>query len=287
MKKILITGISGFIGQYLHKQKPVNVEVAGTYFSNKPALVKSELVKLDLSNVEEFISNAEKYDVVIHCAAESSLAECEKYPARANKINSMATEKLAQWSANQKSKFIFLSTDIVFDGEKGDYLESENPAPINVYGKTKLDAERRILDIHNNAIIIRLALCLGKGLGNATSFIDWFENKLEFDEEIPLYFDEIRTPVSAKFAASAIWELIDSNFNGIMHLAGIEKINRYDLGLKILDHLKLDKKHLLKRISSESSNYPRPKDVSMKSSVLGKILDSPQEDLNSLIKNIL
>ena len=287
MKKILITGISGFVGHYLHKYRPNYVQITGTYFLNKPELTGIDLVKLDLSNEEECISNSEQYDIVIHCAAESSLAECEKQPERAHRINSIATEKLAQWSVKQESKFIFLSTDIVFDGEKGDYLETEIPAPINVYGKTKLDAEYRILNIHDNAVIVRLALCLGKGLGNAISFIDWFENKLEINDTIPLYFDEIRTPVSVKFTANTIWELIDSNFSGIVHLAGKERISRYDFGLKILDHLNLDKKHLLKRISSKSSTYPRPKDVSMKSDLMDKILKSPQEDLNTLIKNIL
>ena len=287
MKRILITGISGFIGQYLYKQRPVDVQVTGSYFLNKPELIAIDLVKLDLIDVEEFISNSAQFDVVIHCAAESSLSECEKKPERTHTINTIATEKLAQWSVKQKSKFIYLSTDIVFDGEKGDYSESENPIPINIYGKTKLDAEQRILKIHDNAVIIRLALCLGKGLGNTFGFINWIENKLEINEEIPLYFDEIRTPVSVKFAANTIWELMENEYTGIVHLAGKEKINRFDLGLKILDYLNLDNKHLLKRISSKSSTYPRPKDVSMKSDLMDKVLKTPQEDLITLIKNIL
>ena len=287
MKKILITGISGFIGHYLHKYRPNDVLLTGTYFLNKPEINGVDLVKLDLTKIDEFINKSAKFDIIIHCAAEANLGECEKHPDEAIVLNTQATEKLAQWSAIQKSKFIFLSTDIVFEGIKGDYSENETPDPINVYGKTKLEAEERIINIHDNAVIVRLALCLGKGLGNTISFIDWFENKLENNNEIPLYFDEIRTPVSTIFAASAIWDFVSNDFIGIVHLTGKEKINRYDLGLKILDHLKSDKKFLLKKKSSQNAVYPRPKDVSMNSNVLDKVLNTTREDLSTFIKNIL
>ena len=148
MKKILITGISGFIGNYLHEYRPRNIQVTGTYFNNKTELPGIDLVQLDLAQVDEFISqNEQNFDAVIHCAAEASLAECEKYPEKAFLLNSYATEKLAQWSEEQKGKFIFLSTDIVFDGEKGDYTEKDIPLPINIYGKSKFKAEKRILRI--------------------------------------------------------------------------------------------------------------------------------------------
>ena len=253
MKKILITGISGFIGNYLHKYRPVDVQITGTYFKNKTELIGIELVQLDLAKVDEFISqNEQRYDVVIHCAAEASLAECEIHPEKAFLLNSQATEKLAKWSTEQNSKFLFLSTDIVFFGEKGQYDEDDKPQPLNIYGKSKFDAEQNLIKIHNNAIIIRLALCLAKGLGSTSSFIDWFYKRLENDEVLPLYYDEFRTPVSAKFAAKAIWDLANNYFTGIIHLTGKEKINRYDLGIKMLQYLKLDKKHLLQKESSKN-----------------------------------
>ena len=109
MKQVLITGISGFIGNYLYKYKPNFIQLTGTYYTNKPVSFDIELIKLDLSRVEEFIvNNTQIYDTVIHCAAESSLAKCEKNPERAFLLNSESSKKLAQWSNEQKSKFIFL-----------------------------------------------------------------------------------------------------------------------------------------------------------------------------------
>jgi dTDP-4-dehydrorhamnose reductase len=289
MKRILITGISGFIGQYLYKYRPKDIQLTGTYFLNKPKLEGVALEYLDLKKVDNFTKNSMfNYDVVIHCAAEANLGECEKQPENAFLINTHASEKLAQWSQVQNSKFIFLSTDIVFDGEKGNYTEEDNPCPINVYGSTKLEAEQKVLNTHHNAVVIRLALCLGSDLGSKNSFIDWFLSKLEHNEEIPLFNDEFRTPVSSIFAVKAIWEMVNNNFKGIIHLTGKEKINRFDLGLKILQYDdRLNKQFLLKKISSLIKAYPRPKDVSMKSIFQDKYLNTPQEDLITLIKNIL
>lgn len=287
MKNILITGISGFLGQYLYKYKPQDVNITGTYFLNYPKFSDVELIQLDLTKPDEFINRAKNFDVVIHCAANANLGECEKNPESAFKINSLATEKLAQWSFEQNSKFIFLSTDIVFDGLRGNYSENDLPNPINVYGKTKFEAEKKLLNIHGNLIILRLALCLGKGLATTTSFIDWFHNKLEKREDIPLYYDEIRTPVSSNYAAMSIWNMINSNYQGILHLTGKEKLSRYQLGAKLLDYLKSDQHYLLKKISSKNSTYPRPMDVSMQSDYLNKILELPHEDISTLIENIL
>jgi len=288
MKKVLITGISGFVGNYLYKYKPDNIQLSGTYFKNKSDLMEAELLELDLMQVDEFIAhNTQKYDVVIHCAAEASLAACEKNSERAFLLNSNATEKLAQWSAAQDSKFILLSTDIVFDGNNGEYFETTIPKPINVYGQSKYEAEQKISMIHDNAVIARLALCLGLGLGKTNSFIDWFLTKLESDEPIPLYYDEFRTPVSVKFVAQAIWELANNDFKGIIHLTGKDKINRYDFSMKMLEYLKINKYHLLKKESSNNSNYPRPKDVSLTSKFLNKIIKTRQENVTTLIENIL
>ncbi len=288
MKNILITGISGFIGNYLHKFKPNDVQITGTFQKNNSKFSGIDLVEMNLSKVDEFIiHNKQKFDIVIHCAAEASLAECEKNPEDAFILNSKATKKLANWSGKQKSRFVFFSSDIVFDGERGNYFEEDIPHPVNIYGKSKLEAEQAISKIHNNAVIVRLALCLGRGLGNTKSFIDWFYEKLENDEPLSLYYDEYRTPVSAVFAAKTIWEIANSDFSGVVHLTGKEKINRYNLGVKILRHLKWDKHHLLVKESSNNSIYPRPRDVSINSNFLENVLKIKRESITELIENII
>jgi dTDP-4-dehydrorhamnose reductase len=271
----------------LLKNNPHNIKITGTYFKNKPKFSKVDLAHLDLSKVDDFIaSQNQKYDCIIHCAAQANLGECDKNPQQAYLLNTVATEKLAQWSMSQKSRFIFLSTDIVFDGTRGYYSENDMANPVNNYGKSKLQAEERISKIHKNFVIVRLALCLGRGIDHTSSFIDYLISKLEMNKIVQLYFDEYRTPVSANYASNAIWKISLSDFKGIIHLAGVTRLNRYELAKDLIENLKVEKKHLLRKISSNTSEYPRPKDVSMKTDNLQQIINIQPEDKNSLIKNI-
>ena len=110
---------------------------------------------------------------------------------------------------------------------------------------------------------------------------------MEKNIHIPLYYDEYRTPVSVNFVAQAIWELAFNDYKEIVHLTGNEKINRFDFGEKMIEYLQPDKQDLLLKKSSSNSAYPRPKDVSMKSEYLNKVIKIPQENIKTLIENIL
>ena len=171
--------------------------------------------------------------------------------------------------------------------QTGYYSENDPAIPVNIYGKSKLLAEEKISKIHNNAVIIRMALCLGPGIGNTKSFIDYLLSQLEANQNVQLYFDECRTPVSANYASRTIWKITFSDYKGTVHLAGATRFNRYELAEDLLEYLKSDKKHLLKKISSDTSEYPRPKDVSMKADILQQIIKIQPEGKQSLIKNIV
>jgi len=238
---------------------------------------------LDLLDVDKFISNAPEFDVIVHCAAESNLANCEERPDFAYEVNTIATKKLAKWSEKQKSRFIYFSTDIVFKGDKGNYIEKDKPDPINVYGKTKLAAENEIFNEHSNAVIARIALCFGKGLEKTQSFIDWLQNNLECGESIFLFSDEIRTPVLAKYIARAIWDLGNNKFTGIIHLTGKEKIDRYNFGIQFIKLFPDLNKKYIKKGSLFEASYPRPVDVSMKSIYADKILKEKSKKITEVL----
>lgn len=288
MKKILITGISGFIGHYLYKYMPADTIVHGIYNSKKPSFPGVKLIKFDLSELEAYSKLNFDYNVIIHAAAMSGLAECEKNSHYAEQINYKATQKLSEMTAGKKTRMVYLSTDIVFEGTKGDYLESDKAEPVNIYGKTKKLGELAVMQNSDDYCIARIALCLGKGLGGTKNFLDWFRDQITNNQEIRLFNDEIRTPTTPDYIARAVWELALGKYTGTIHLTGTQKIDRYSLGQQIARYLKLKNPRLIScSFKQTNSEYNRPADVSMKSGLADKVLTVPQPQILKDIRRYL
>lgn len=265
MARVLITGITGFIGRYLLKKCPDGFNLTGT-FHNSPQMLPSDFPIYPL-NLEESIPGQlqnQNPDIVIHTAAISSLAQSQREPKRATRVNSEATRELAKWCREKNIRLVYLSTDIVFDGQKPPYSENDDAEPVNVYGMTKLAGEQAIIDQSANYAICRLALVLGRGLGGRQNFIDWFINRLDQNQTIQLFSDEYRTPSPVEPLAQLIWDIALNKQNGIFHCFGIEKTDRYTLGLRIAEYLGKDKSKLVPISVKDMTDYPRPADVSLK-----------------------
>ena len=285
--KVLITGLSGYLGHYLYYYRPKNVQIIGTYCRNSDDFEAQKMIRLDLESVDVFTKLSGRYDLVIHTAANASLGDCERNEHRAYRVNSEATEKLARWSQYQGSRFIYLSTDIVFKGDQGNYTENDQPNPVNIYGLSKLEGERAVSAYHTNYTICRLSLVLGKAKGSRKNFIDHFIQNLHEGNEIPLFVDEWRTPITPRYAAHAIWEIALSKYTGIIHLCGAERINRYQLGMKITAYLNYPTDRLQKACSSQTTAYPRPLDVSLRSLFVNKILTLRQQNISDTIGELI
>ncbi len=263
--RVLLTGADGYLAQYLQKHVPPGAELFGTVRAKPHStnLAPERLVNLDLASEIAPQLKTLRFDLVIHTAAMSSLAECEKHPRQAFQINRDASAELAGWAAVQGARFVFLSTDIVFDGDNAPYSEGSVCMPVNVYGRSKLEAEREVLQTQDNVLVVRLPLLLCAGLGRHKNFVDWLITRLKSNQEVPLFIDEWRTPLAASFAAGAIWDLADKNTTGILHLPGGERINRLQLGQKICDTLQYSRDRL-KAISLKDVGGPaRPADTTM------------------------
>ena len=270
MKRVLITGGSGYIGQYLLRHCPETVKAAVTirneqkwlsvennyFFPSHPLLLEKEIAP----------QIADKpFDIIIHTAAAASLAFCEKDPLLANRLNGEAVAELAKYCSQRGIRLFYLSTDIVFKGDAAPYAEDDQPEPVNVYGRSKLAGEIAVREFAQDYAVGRIALTLGRGLGQAGNFIDWFLRRLDKGLEIPLFVDEIRTPAAVSFLAKEIWRLALSEEQGVFHLAGEESLSRFELGRKICAYLGRGE-HLLKAISvADMKDYERPLDVSLAS----------------------
>ena len=261
--RALITGINGYISQFLLKNKPVNVSIIGTYHKRALKSKQTDLVQILLDLKKDVHSQLKDIhpDVVIHTAAVSNLGLCEKMPDLAFRVNSYAAEELATWCNEKNIRFVYLSTDIVFDGQNAPYNENDTPQPINIYGKSKFKGELAARK-SRNYVIARLALVLGQGLGENKNFVDWIVDRVNKDQPVPLFYDEIRTPIKAIDAAFILWEIALSKEQGIFHLCSDESMDRFSLGKKICKHYKNSFK-LIDSVSIKKLEIKRPIDASM------------------------
>ena len=285
MYRVLITGINGYIGQYLYLARPEQFAVEGTVRQIDPAFVDyiNPQIKLYQLNLEQDIScqlDKIHIDILIHTAAMANLSACQKNPKQAERINVIATESIAKYCAQSNTRMIYLSTDIVFDGEHAPYSEDDVPRPINVYGSTKLQGEQAVQENVTDHAIIRIALAMGRGKFNRKNFVDWMVEKIRKGEEIPLFIDEYRTASAVKYLAQNIWKIALSNETGIFHQFGSSRLSRYEIGKLICEELNLGMDLIHPVRAADMKDYPRPLDVSLETirTVDGKNLVLPGID---------
>jgi dTDP-4-dehydrorhamnose reductase len=155
-KRILITGGSGLLGSNLAETARSRFEVYATYFHNRVSIDGVSFIQIDLSNKDEMYKIEQlKPEIIIHCAALTNVDYCEINPDEAYRHNVMASKNIAETASEIGAYLIHISTDSVFDGEKGGYTEEDKPNPLNVYAMTKLQAEREVLAINPRTCVVR------------------------------------------------------------------------------------------------------------------------------------
>ena len=184
MDKILITGGSGLLGSNLSKAATSKFEVFAVYHSNEVTGRDIKFLQADLTDNGD-LEKLEKIrpDAIVHCAALTDVDFCEKHPAEAYRQNCLASAHIAKIAQDVDASFIHISTDMVFDGQDGNYSEEAPPNPINHYGKSKLLAEQNVQSICPSACIIRTNI-YGWNKRDKYSLAEWMLNKLSRSEEL-------------------------------------------------------------------------------------------------------
>ncbi len=237
MKKLLVTGASGFLGWNLCQAATKNWEVYGTYFSQKVEIPNISLFKVDLRDYEAIAELVKtiKPDGIIHTAAASKPNFCQTHPEESYEINVAASINIARLCSKYNIHCAFTSTDLVFDGENPFYRESDPVSPICYYGEQKVAAENKMSEIHNAIAICRMPLMFGHASPVSPSFIQGIISNLKANREVNLFVDEFRTPASASAAAAGLLLAVEKKIKGTLHLGGKEKTSRYDFGLLLAD----------------------------------------------------
>jgi dTDP-4-dehydrorhamnose reductase len=260
--KILITGANGFLGYYLVEQlleKNYSVIATGKGECRLPFThdIRFQYLSMDFTdpfNVHDVFENI-KPDVVIHAGAMSKPDECEMDQMKAYLVNVEGTVQLLINAEELKSFFIFLSTDFVFDGEKGMYKEDDAPRPINYYGRTKLEAEEAVKEYMFDWAIARTVLVYGKNHSGHSNILKIIKEKLEKREEYDVVDDQLRTPTFVEDLAKGIVSIIEKRATGIFHLSGKDILTPYQMAIKTAEHLKLDNS-ILNKVTAASFSQP-------------------------------
>lgn len=295
MIKVFITGASGFLGGHLAKLSAEKYSTVGAYHSYKFDILKVKSFYCDLSKPEllKDLFDSNKPDIIIHNAAYPNPDKCEKNPDLAFKINTESTGAIANWAERNNCRLVFISTDMVFNGRQGNYSEEDTVGPLSIYAKTKVEAEKFVLYECKNAVICRVALMYGRGVLPRQYSSEWLERVLkekynsEIEEPILLFSDQYRSMISVNNAARTIMEVAFTDYCGILHIGGSERISRYEFGEKLCDILGLPKGLIREtKYDDAAINTFRPKDIGLNISRASSFLKTKLLNVDDGLKEI-
>jgi dTDP-4-dehydrorhamnose reductase len=261
-----ITGAGGLIGNYLVRVAP---KFAPQW--RLRALTRGELDLLDFAAVRREFEK-DRPQLVIHCAAVSTVAGAEADPKLARRLNVEVTWLLAELTA--EDRLIFFSSDMVFDGRKGNYVEADTPNPLHLYGETKVAAEQIVLK-NPRHLVVRTSINGGISRTRDRGFNERIRLEWQAGRMMKLFTDEFRNPIFAGETARAVWELVNQNRTGIFHVAGAEKLSRWQTGQLLVKRWpELDAK-IEPASARDFPGPPRAPDTSLDISKAQKILLRP------------
>lgn len=275
MKKLLIIG-KGFLGNSLSK-------LAIKKFDVFEASLKHGLF-VDIQKIQSIEKLIKKHDpdIIINCAAITNIEKTENDTQKLFLVNAQGPGNIAKIAKKYSKKFIHISTDSVFDGNKKKYNELDLPNPLNEYSKSKFQGEQLVLENNSNSIIVRTNFY---GYDENGKFLfNWIINQLNNKKSIIGFEDIIFNPLEINNLSELLLELCLIEFKGIIHLAGDEIFSKFDFIEKIALSLNLDRKLVIRGNSDQIKLIAkRPKNTTLDNSISKKILSTKIKKLNEIL----
>ena len=264
MKRICITGGNGLLGTKLARVlKGVGDVISiDRHAKNRTESTHVEYVQGDITD-EERIGNiivSGRCDMIIHTAAMTDVDGCEESPEKAYEVNVCGTENVAKAADAVGARLVHLSTDYIFNGADGPYREEDNPDPVSVYGRTKLESEAVVRKVCRNHLVVRTMVLYGYAPHLRKNFVTWLIEKLAHKEPVRIVTDQYGTATPAEELAGAIGALLEQNLRGTYNAAGREVLNRYEFSQIIASVFGLDSSLISATTSKEfKQKAARPK----------------------------
>ena len=287
--KLLITGASGLYGSKLAELAAAkNYDVYSGYSRDQPAY--GTPIQFDVSDKNRVGGVFKKVnpEVVVHAAALTDVDKCEINQDLARKINVEGTRNIIESVKTNRAFLIYISTDYVFNGEKGNYKETDQRDPINYYGFTKLKAEETVHDMLSEYCIARASVIYGSTpAAGKVNFALWLLNKLKRNEKIKIITDHWNSPTLNTNIADMTLEIIERKLTGTFHLSGATRINRYDFAKQIAKTFNLNPNLISPTASTEFSwTAKRPKDSSLNTAKAQKTLKKHPLQINQALERM-
>jgi dTDP-4-dehydrorhamnose reductase len=262
MRKILLTGSNGLLGQKLVgllSQMPEIELFATAKGANRLHYSAGyTYLPMDITDKNQVITTIEKVapNVVIHTAAMTNVDQCESERELCWEMNVNAVNFLIEACKNTNAFLIHLSTDFIFDGGAGPYDENAKPSPISYYGESKLAAEEAILASDIRWAMARTVLVYGIVADMSRSnIILWVKKSLEDGKQINVVTDQFRTPTLAEDLAMGCWQIADNEAQGIFNISGKDFLTPFEMAIKTAEYFGLDKSLIT---PADSSTFSQP-----------------------------
>lgn len=284
MNGILVTGASGLVGFRLMQHLCATGSAWGVYRHRNPAVTFGNWVSVDLCDrpaTHELLDRL-RPSIIVHAAALSDPVYCEQHPEAAAALNFGGSLWLSQWASRNGAFLLHLSTDLVFDGRQGRYREEDEPHPISVYGWTKLAAELAVRSSEAPWAIIRTSLVYGRSPGAARGIDEKLVLNWQEGRQTPLFTDEYRNPTAVEELVLVILELMRRSMTGVWHVAGNERVSRWEFGTRVAAALGYSQELLVPRTIAEMPcSPPRAPDTSLNLAKLKSQIDVPFADIEA------
>ena len=278
--KVLITGVNGLLGQNAAKQfADAGYEVIATgrgscrLPDNGKRYRYTDLDITDKKGVLHYVTTA-RPDVIVHAAAMAQPDACELNREACYDSNTNATLYFTNAAETVNAKMIYISTDFIFSGDEGPYRETDEPAPVNYYGETKLAAEQIVQKSKTSWAIARTVLVYGNILsGTRSNMVTWVKDNLEKQNPIKVVSDQVRTPTYVEDLARGIQLIMEKDATGVYHISGKETLTPYEMAVQVADYFKLNKA-LMEKV--DASVFSQPARRPLKT---GFIIDKAEKEL--------
>ena len=264
-ESVIITGASGLVGGHLvHAlEAEGRAGLYGLYNSHPCSFQKCIAKQVDITDRDAVLSlSALKPKLIIHCAAIANIAFCESALELSYKINVQGTRNVVDLAKQCQAKMVYLSTDAVYDGKRGDYHENDEPFPLNQYGRTKLKGEQCCYGMAPESLIIRFNTFGRYLFSEKKGFVENIAETLKSGKKYSAFSDVLFAPLYVKELARIVLALLEKEAGGIYHVVGSDVLTKYQFALKVADIFGYDSS-LVTKGSIDSQPIPREKNLNL------------------------
>jgi dTDP-4-dehydrorhamnose reductase len=291
-RNALITGAGGFVAGNVIAQAGEGVRIHGLdKMSNGLARKGLTWHAVDLLDSRALgrIFSAVQPEVLIHTAALSDIDYCQAHQEEAERVNVGITRNLVGMCSATGTRMLYFSSDSIFDGGKGKYVEEDPPAPLHFYGKTKVRGEKLVQQGCENWVVIRPSLVIGLPvLEEGNSFLWRMIKALKQGRTVSFPKQEVRSPLDVITLSRAVLELAAGSYQGVLHISGNDRMNRFEMAQKIARKLGYPLESVVdKEPEIKSGRARRPRDVSLSNAKAKAVLATPMLDFTRALDLIV